>query len=337
MSEEMVSQVLELINRDRVSNNLEPLALNKALSASALAKADDMAINNYFAHYSPSGKKPWDWINRDSYPYLFVGENLAINFASAEAVHAALMNSPSHKKNILNDRYQDVGLAITSGEIDGERTNILVELFAVSEPPKIAVNTEPNITAGATKSAAEIPQAPAKSETKVLASEELVETSSSLSKKTDAKAVQPLIKKETKIALKPRKQLAPATSPESAQTPLPKPKVIMFGEGEKISAPKEDNPIMESEKELNNNISYFASFKSDNESTAVKLISISKYIYLAVLMLLIFALLVNIVVKISVQHKPVIIQTVFTIIFVAGLLMIRLHLLEQIGDKIALL
>jgi len=80
MSEEMVSQVLELINRDRVSNNLEPLALNKALSASALAKADDMAINNYFAHYSPSGKKPWDWINRDSYPYLFVGENLAINF-----------------------------------------------------------------------------------------------------------------------------------------------------------------------------------------------------------------------------------------------------------------
>ena len=74
------------------------------MSASALAKAEDMAINNYFAHYSPNGKKPWDWINRDNYAYLFVGENLAINFTSAEAVHEALMNSPTHRQNILNEK-----------------------------------------------------------------------------------------------------------------------------------------------------------------------------------------------------------------------------------------
>ncbi|MBU4347684.1 CAP domain-containing protein, partial [Patescibacteria group bacterium] len=112
MAEEISKQILELINQERTANNLSPLSTDPALNNSALAKARDMLNNNYFAHKSPGGKMPWDWINRGEYGYLFVGENLAMNFTSARSAHAALMLSESHKKNILNDKYADIGLAV---------------------------------------------------------------------------------------------------------------------------------------------------------------------------------------------------------------------------------
>lgn len=133
MSVETINRLLALTNEERVANNLEPLSLNSVLSRAAQAKAEDMVINNYFSHFSPNGAKPWDWISRDDYPYLLVGENLAMNFSSVESAQAALMASPTHKQNILNSRYEDVGLALISGKINNQEGLILVELFAVKK------------------------------------------------------------------------------------------------------------------------------------------------------------------------------------------------------------
>jgi hypothetical protein len=130
MSEAIQKQVLELVNIERSAQNLASLKSNSVLNQSALAKANDMIAKGYFAHFSPSGEKPWDFINRDKYPYLYVGENLAMNFTSANSAHKALMNSPSHKKNIMNEQYTEVGMAVISGEISGKQTNILVQMFA---------------------------------------------------------------------------------------------------------------------------------------------------------------------------------------------------------------
>ncbi len=158
MSENMTAQILELVNRDRVAQGLSVLNSNAVLSASALSKAENMVLNNYFAHYSPDGRKPWDFIDRNAYPYLFVGENLAMNFTSAESAHQALMLSPSHKENILNERYRDIGLAIVNGQIAGKNTNVLVQLFALKKEAQVNLALTVDKSAGSTEPAINLPK-----------------------------------------------------------------------------------------------------------------------------------------------------------------------------------
>ncbi|PLX28061.1 hypothetical protein C0583_02410 [Candidatus Parcubacteria bacterium] len=126
----LIARILELTNQSRIENSVPPLEKNALLSGYALNKANDMVLKNYFSHTTPEGLKPWDFIDRSQYAYKIVGENLAMSFNTAEAVHSALMNSVSHRKNILNKQYNEIGLALIRGEIDGKETNVLVELFS---------------------------------------------------------------------------------------------------------------------------------------------------------------------------------------------------------------
>ncbi len=130
MSADFQQSLLSLINKDRIANGLLPLKENKNLDFFATLKGEDMIKKKYFSHYSPSGKRPWDWIDKSKYDYLYVGENLAMNFDNPEDVHRALMNSQHHKENILNDKFEDVGFAVLRGKIENQETSILVELFA---------------------------------------------------------------------------------------------------------------------------------------------------------------------------------------------------------------
>jgi len=90
--------IIKLVNEARVNEGLKPLQENSSLSKAAAQKAEDMLKNDYFAHNSPSGKTPWFWMDKSGYDYKFAGENLAMNFTSAEEEQKAWMKSPSHKK-----------------------------------------------------------------------------------------------------------------------------------------------------------------------------------------------------------------------------------------------
>ena len=104
--------VIALANTSREKAGLTPLSANRALTEAAQAKANDMLKNDYFAHTSPTGVDPWYWIKKEGYQYKAAGENLAINFTSAKEQHSAWMNSSSHRDNILNGRYQEIGVAV---------------------------------------------------------------------------------------------------------------------------------------------------------------------------------------------------------------------------------
>lgn len=121
--------VLELVNQARIENGREPLAANEKLFKVASDKADDMIKNNYFAHTSPKGTTPWTWFEKEGYDYKFAGENLAINFSSAEDQQKAWMKSETHRKNILDANYREIGLAIKKGVIDGKLTTVTVQEF----------------------------------------------------------------------------------------------------------------------------------------------------------------------------------------------------------------
>jgi hypothetical protein len=124
------TKLLELTNEERAKNGLPPLRMNEKLSQAANSKAQDMFSKGYWAHFAPDGSTtPWQFITGAGYSYRVAGENLAKNFPFSDSVVEAWMNSPSHRANMLRADYQDVGFAIVNGNLAGEDTTLVVEMF----------------------------------------------------------------------------------------------------------------------------------------------------------------------------------------------------------------
>lgn len=135
--------LLTLTNEARASAGLVPLSLNSELANAAAGKAEDMFTNNYWAHISPSGVTPWDFIRGAGYNYSYAGENLARGYDSAKDAMNAWMTSPEHKANILSPNYTDVGFAVSEGTLTGDpNTVLIVEEFGkpvAAQPAQIPV------------------------------------------------------------------------------------------------------------------------------------------------------------------------------------------------------
>lgn len=122
--------LLNITNQERQAAGLPSLTLNDELSQAAAGKAEDMMTNNYWAHISPSGVTPWQFITNAGYHYTSAGENLARGFTTSSDVTNAWMASPEHRANVLSKNYQEVGFAVREGSLTGESDTILVvEMF----------------------------------------------------------------------------------------------------------------------------------------------------------------------------------------------------------------
>lgn len=121
--------VIRELNEARIFAGLPPLVKNEKLSRAAEEKIQDMVTNDYFEHTSPGGIEPWYWLSRNGYAYTRAGENLAMNFKTATAQQSAWMKSPTHRKNILNPGFQEIGVAVGYGMISGRVTTIAVQEF----------------------------------------------------------------------------------------------------------------------------------------------------------------------------------------------------------------
>lgn len=157
-----VEKLAQLTNEQRQKNSLPPLTLNSTLSLAAQRKAENMFQENYWSHYSPDGKTPWDFILGAGYKYEYAGENLAKNFLFSNGVIDAWMNSTTHRDNLLKREYTEVGYAIVNGVLNGEQTTLVVQEFGKPvagsfAPPSVeASETTQNVAAvPATKPVAE--------------------------------------------------------------------------------------------------------------------------------------------------------------------------------------
>ncbi len=128
------TSLIKLTNQEREVLGFGPLTENSQLNKAAFLKAQDMIAQDYFAHQSPEGKSPWYWIKSANYDYQYAGENLAIGFLDSEEVYQAWNNSPSHKANLFNPNYQDIGITVLKGDFQGNETYVVVQLFG---SPKI--------------------------------------------------------------------------------------------------------------------------------------------------------------------------------------------------------
>ncbi len=126
-----ISGIIAATNSERKKNGLPELLKDPQLSEAAEIKLQDMFQKQYFQHVSPSGDSVSDVVRKTGYEYIVVGENLALGvFAGDAQVVAAWMASPGHKKNILDSRYQEIGLAVGQGIYQGRKQWLIVQHFA---------------------------------------------------------------------------------------------------------------------------------------------------------------------------------------------------------------
>lgn len=140
------SDLLIDTNDEREAEGLADLQLNDSLSQAAQLKAQDMFEAQYWAHVSPSGVEPWKWFGDVGYVYSVAGENLAKNYPTSQATVDAWMNSETHRANILNGSFKEVGFAVMDGYLNDESTTLVVALYAA---PATAAAVQPGATQAA--------------------------------------------------------------------------------------------------------------------------------------------------------------------------------------------
>ena len=99
------------------------LRWDPCLARKAVGRAKKMLETGYFDHKDPdTGRNPaWRMVTA-CHKCTYAGENLSKGDEPAESIHQALMDSPTHRKNILNSKFRLLGV--------GCYEDICVELFA---------------------------------------------------------------------------------------------------------------------------------------------------------------------------------------------------------------
>lgn len=133
-SDWMVSTILPAViveetNEERTADELPPLVRNATLDRAATLKAEHMAEHGYFAHFSPAGVSPWHWFQEAGYAFVHAGENLAVFFTDSDEVVDAWMASPTHRDNIMDGDYREIGVGTARGVFEGHETVFVVQLF----------------------------------------------------------------------------------------------------------------------------------------------------------------------------------------------------------------
>ncbi len=107
-------RVFERTNEERLKAGLGTLKLSTKLLEAATIQATNMARLQQFAHVLPGTETPTlaDRARKVAYAGSFVGENLALNYRTADDAVDGWMASPGHRSNILLAEYTEICVAI---------------------------------------------------------------------------------------------------------------------------------------------------------------------------------------------------------------------------------
>lgn len=116
--------ILKLVNKERKHKGLNPVKLSKKLNNLAKLKSEDMSNHNYFSHNSPKYGSPFNLMKKYNVKYMTAAENIAKGQDTPEYVVRCWMESKGHRKNILNPRFQEMGVSR-----DPHGNNIWTQMF----------------------------------------------------------------------------------------------------------------------------------------------------------------------------------------------------------------
>jgi uncharacterized protein YkwD len=111
-----IARVLELTNAERAKVGVAPLTLSSALSSAAEDYSVVLATSGCFEHTCGPVPDIADRIEQAGYQgWTAIGENIAAGYQSPETVVAGWMASPGHRKNLLNSKYEEIGIGMAVG------------------------------------------------------------------------------------------------------------------------------------------------------------------------------------------------------------------------------
>ena len=128
---------VDLVNYERWSRGMEQLQVDPVLVRAARAHSLEMAHMDYFDHRSPTSglNTAMDrYLNAlgDRPNYAYLGENLFYcSIVDVNRGHDRLMKSSGHRDNILNGRFDRIGVGIYKSP-DGQFW--VTEMFLSNEP-----------------------------------------------------------------------------------------------------------------------------------------------------------------------------------------------------------
>lgn len=308
LSLEIQDKIIQLINQARQEKTLASLEVSNILNLAAQAKAQDMIDQDYFSHTSPDGSKSWNWINRDKYHYTAFGENLAMDFTSAETAHSALMGSPTHAKNIINSKYEDVGIGVAYGEMNGRETIVLVQFFG-RETSLLSAST---VSVPAVKIVKEVKES-------VLETQELENQRTKEPKNIETE--------KQKEALVVEEQKEPAFAADL--TP-----VATSVKGVEAATAGEEEIYIDKNLTTPEAVVVSVAETGEVKSFLNRIILYADWLLWGFMIFLIASLLINILVRVRIQHTNVIGQSLLVILVIATLLLFKTHFIEDVLGRV---
>jgi uncharacterized protein YkwD len=115
--------MLCLVNQARAQRGLDPLGAPRSLARASARKSADILRCDEFSHEA-CGREFTYWIERSGYEGCRMGENIAYgggSLATPRSIFRMWMNSAGHRRNILDPSFEDIGIGLQVGELEGNR------------------------------------------------------------------------------------------------------------------------------------------------------------------------------------------------------------------------
>ena len=129
------TRLLARVNALRTAAGMSAVQADPRLDAVAQAYADRMATQRFFAHVSPDGDALPDRLEQAGYAYQASGENLGMA-SGPLAAHAAIEESPGHRKNLLDPAFERVGFGLARQGRDGGTGSDVLVVEILAAPAK---------------------------------------------------------------------------------------------------------------------------------------------------------------------------------------------------------
>lgn len=108
---------LSAVNTFRTDAGRTPVIYSNRLEALAQIHADDMRSERFFSHTGSDGSRLGDRARRVGYGFCFIAENLAMGQKNHQIALQSWIDSASHRRNMLDRRATEIGLAQAPGAI----------------------------------------------------------------------------------------------------------------------------------------------------------------------------------------------------------------------------
>lgn len=114
----MEAQLIKLLNSTRAKAGLQPLEPSRPLQRVARDHSSDMLTSGFFGHISPERGSLTKRLLATGLQYHHASENLALSTGPGKA-HDSLMNSPSHRRTLLDPWMTHVGMGVAQDPEQG--------------------------------------------------------------------------------------------------------------------------------------------------------------------------------------------------------------------------